>query len=105
MEAGEYAADVIVQALGRPSDAAREQALAAYPQQLRDAWGGYFTLGRIFVKAIGHPSVMRLVTRHGLPHPALMRITLKLLANLSEPRGGDATDRVIAALTRLVPAA
>src|SRR5262249_30799704 len=68
MEAGEYAAAAIIQALGRPDDAARERALSAYPQQLRDAWGGYFTLGRLFVKAIGHPSVMRLTTRHGLPH-------------------------------------
>jgi geranylgeranyl reductase family protein len=105
MEAGEFAAEVAVQALGRPEGPARERALAAYPEMLRDAWGGYFTIARLFVKAIGHPSVMRLCTRHGLPHPALMRIALKLLANLSEPRGGDAADRLIAALTRLTPAA
>jgi hypothetical protein len=48
---------------------------------------------------------MRLCTRHGLPHPTLMKFALKLLANLSEPRGGDASDRLIAALTRLTPAA
>jgi hypothetical protein len=35
--------------------------------------------------------------------PALMRFALKLLANLSEPRGGDAADRVISAMTRLAP--
>jgi len=29
---------------------------------------------------------------------------LKLLANLAEPRGGDATDRVINAMTKLAPA-
>ncbi|MDX6287443.1 MAG: menaquinone-9 beta-reductase [Frankiales bacterium] len=105
MESGEFAAEVIVQALGRPDGPSRERALAMYPATLREAWGGYYTLGRMFVKAIGHPSVMRLVTRHGLPHPTLMRIALKLLANLSDPRGGDATDRLIAALTRLAPAA
>jgi flavin-dependent dehydrogenase len=104
MESGEFAADVIVQALGRAAGPGRERALAAYPQALRAAWGSYFTIGRVFVKAIGHPSVMRLTTRHGLPHPALMRFALKLLANLSDPRGGDASDRLIAALTRLVPA-
>ena len=40
----------------------------------------------------------------GLPHPALMRFVLKLLANLSDPRDGDLSDRVINVLTRLTPA-
>ena len=47
------------------------------------------------MKAIGHPEVMRLATQHGLPHTTLMRFTLKLLANLTDPRGGDAMDRII----------
>ena len=42
---------------------------------------------------------MKLATRHGLPHPVLMRFALKLLANLTDPRGGDAMDRVINALS------
>ena len=33
-----------------------------------------------------------------------MRFVLKLLANLTDPRGGDASDRIITALTRLAPA-
>ena len=37
---------------------------------------------------------MKLATRHGLPHPMLMRFVLKLMANLTDPRGGDAMDRV-----------
>jgi menaquinone-9 beta-reductase len=45
-----------------------------------------------------------MATRHGLSRPQLMRFTLKLLANLTEPRGGDAADRLINALSRLVPA-
>jgi hypothetical protein len=94
-----------VQALGRPAGPSRERALAAYPAQLSAQWGSYYTLGRVFVSVIGHPSVMQLITRHGLPHPALMRFVLRLLANLTEPHAGDATDRVIAALTRLAPAA
>ena len=47
---------------------------------------------------------MRACTRHGLPHPALMRFVLKLLANLTDPRDGDLSDRVINVLTRLTPA-
>ena len=105
LESGELAAEVIGQALARPDDAGREAALAAYPQALKAAFGGYYTLGRVFVKAIGDPRIMGLATRHGLPHPTLMRFTLKLLANLTDPRGGDAMDRLINGLTRLAPAA
>ncbi|MQA84914.1 MAG: geranylgeranyl reductase family protein [Streptosporangiales bacterium] len=105
MESAALAADVIVQALARPTPAARERALQAYPRLLQERYGGYYTLGRIFVRIIGHPEVMRLATRHGLPHPTLMRFTLKLLANLTDPRGGDAMDRVINAMTRIAPAA
>jgi geranylgeranyl reductase family protein len=104
MEAGEVAADVIARALARPDGAAAEQVLGEYPRILRASYGGYYTLGRLFVKAIGHPQVMRLGTRHGLPHPTMMRFVLKLLANLTEPRGGDAADRVINALSKMTPA-
>ena len=105
MEAGELAADVVSQALRRPTDAARERALEAYPTALKQAYGGYYTLGRVFVKLIGDPRVMKLATRHGLPHPTLMRFTLKLMANLTDPRDGDAMDRLVNALSRLAPAA
>ncbi len=105
MESASLAAEVVVQALARPEGAARELALAGYPQALKAAYGGYYTLGRAFVKLIGNPHVMALATRHGLPHPMLMRFTLKLLANLTDPRGGDAMDRVVNGLTRLAPAA
>jgi geranylgeranyl reductase family protein len=105
MESGELVAEVIVQALARETAEGRERALAAYPQVLKDAYGGYYTLGRVFVKLIGNPNVMKLATRHGLPHPMLMRFTLKLLANLTDPRGGDAMDRVINAMSKIAPAA
>ena len=105
MESGEIAAEVIGQALARPTADSRERALQAYPQTLKQAYGGYYTVGRLFVKAIGDDRVMKLATRHGLPHPVLMRFVLKLMANLTDPRGGDAMDKVINALSRLAPAA
>ncbi|MGH8940692.1 MAG: geranylgeranyl reductase family protein, partial [Actinomycetes bacterium] len=105
MESGQLAAAVIAQALARPTAAGRERALAAYPQALKQTYGGYYTVGRTFVKLIGDDRVMKLATRHGLPHPVLMRFVLKLMANLTDPRGGDAMDRVINALSRLAPAA
>ena len=105
MESGLLAAEVAVQALARPAGPARERALEAYPQAMKAAYGGYYTLGRIFVHLIGNPHVMALATRHGLPRPLLMKFTLKLLANLRDPRGGDAVDRIINGLSRMVPAA
>lgn len=103
MESGEMAAEVAVQALARPAGAERERALMAYPQELKARFGGYYRLGGIFVKLIGRPEVMRIATKHGMPHPMLMRFVLKLLANLTDPRGGDAMDRVINAMTKVAP--
>ncbi|MGB2568764.1 geranylgeranyl reductase family protein [Micromonospora citrea] len=104
MESGELAAEIAVQALARPAGADRERALMAYPQELKARFGGYYRLGGIFVKLIGRPEVMRMATKHGMPHPTLMRFVLKLLANLTDPRGGDAMDRVINAMTKAAPA-
>ena len=105
MESGRLAAEIVAQALAEPEGARRERVLAGYPAALDAEYGGYYTIGRLFVRAIGHPSVMKLCTRHGLPHPTLMKFCLKLLANLAEPRGGDAFDRIVSGLSRLAPAA
>ena len=104
MESGKLAAAAVVQALARPAGPNRELALAGYPRAMAAEWGAYYRLGGLFVKLIGNPAVMRACTRHGLPHPALMRLVLKLLANLSDPHAGDASDRLIAALTKITPA-
>lgn len=105
MESGQLAAEAVTQALGRTTVAGHERALEGYASALDQRYGGYYTLGRFFVRAIGNPSVMQLATKHGLPRPTLMRFTLKLLANLTEPRGGDAMDRLINGLSKVAPAA
>ncbi len=105
METGRLAAEVAAQALSRPEGPLREKALQAYPSALKARYGGYYTLGRVFVHLIGNPEVMRLATQHGLPRPLLMKFTLKLLANLTDPRGGDALDRLINGLAKVAPAA
>ncbi len=104
MESGELAAEVVVQALARPAGPDRELALRAYPDELKQRFGGYYRLGGLFVKLIGNPQVMRIATKHGMPHPTLMRFVLKLLANLTDPRSGDAMDRIINGLTKVAPA-
>ncbi|WP_396125219.1 geranylgeranyl reductase family protein [Cellulomonas sp. P24] len=102
--AGRLAAQAVAQAAARGTAAARERALATYPQAMRDELAGYYSLGRTFVKLIEHPQVMRVCTRYGLPRPLIMRFTLKLLSDCYEPRGGDMVDRVISGLTKLAPA-
>jgi geranylgeranyl reductase family protein len=105
MESGRIAAETIVESLAEGSDRARDVRLSTYPTRLKSEWGGYYTLGRVFVKLIGNDRVMKVATEKGLAHPTLMKFTLKLLANLSEPKGGDVMDRLINALTRIAPAA
>ncbi|WP_051094921.1 geranylgeranyl reductase family protein [Streptomyces sp. LaPpAH-108] len=105
MESAQLAADVIVQAHARATPAQREIALQRYPQVLKDTYGGYYTLGRAFVKLIGNPKIMQIGAQRGLTHPLLMKFVLKLLANLTDPTGGDAMDRVINGLTKVAPKA
>jgi geranylgeranyl reductase family protein len=103
MESGEILARVVAQAMARPTAAETERVLRSYPDALQDAYGRYYTLGRVFVELIGRPKLMRYATSAGMSKPALMRFALKLMANLSEPRGGDAGDRLINAITRIAP--
>jgi geranylgeranyl reductase family protein len=102
MESGEILARTIVQALARSRAAETERVLAGYPHALSQAYGGYYALGRTFVKLIGKPRLMRFATKHSMGRPALMRFALKLLANLTDPRG-DASDRLVNGLSRLAP--
>jgi geranylgeranyl reductase family protein len=103
MQSARLAAECAVQAMARPDGAARERALQRYPTALREELGGYFRLGNVFSRLIGHPAVMRAGIRHALPRATLMRFMLKLLANLYDSRDGDSMDRVIMAMTRLAP--
>ena len=103
MESGEILARTIAEALARPTREEAERVLHGYPRALADSYGGYYALGRVFVQLIGRPQLMRFATRHGMARPALMRFALKLLANLTDPRGGDAADRLINGMTRLAP--
>jgi menaquinone-9 beta-reductase len=105
LESGHIAAETIVQALARPEGPAREQVLQGYATLLDSTYGGYFTLGRVFAKMIGNPTFMKQATKYGLPRTTLMKVMLKLMANLTDPRDGDVSDKVINALAKVVPAA
>ncbi len=105
LEAGEVAAHTVVQALVRRDGPGRERVLRGYAAAMDSAYGGYFTLGRWFARLIGNPAVMKQATRYGLGREAAMRFLLKLMANLTDPGGADASDRVINAMSRLAPTA
>ena len=100
MESGELAAEAALAVLAS-GDRSR---LGAYRTAVEQRFGGYFALGRLFVRLIGEPQVMRIATTYGLPRPFLMKIVLKLLANLYNPTGGDAADRVVRTLAAMAPA-
>ena len=105
METGQVAAEVIEKAVKAKNNFAREKELHNYPIVLKDRLGGYYTLGRVFVKLIGNPQIMQLATKYGMASKPLMRFTLKLLANLYSPTGKTKSDRIITALTKIAPAA
>ncbi len=106
METAEKAATAVAEAHYRgPGTDSAERALLGYESAVKADLGGYYRLGTVFVKLIGHPKIMQIATRYGLPRKTLMRFIHKLLANLTDSRDGDVMDRVINALTRIAPSA
>jgi menaquinone-9 beta-reductase len=105
MESARLGAEVIATALARATPGEREAVLQSYPRVMTDALGGYYTLGRHFASLIGHPEIMRLATKYGLPRRSLMKLLLKVMANLAEPHGGRMDDQVIHALSKMTRAA
>ncbi len=104
MQSGRIAADVVAQALARHTPYAMEKALRTYPKILDEELGGYFTLGQGFARLIERPEIMRACVKYGLPRPVLMRFVMKLLSDGFDRRDGDWMDRLIAALSKAVPA-
>ena len=102
MKAGRYAASCIAQARSRSHRAGIDRAMSEYPHMLRDEYGGYYQLGRIFVALIENPTIMRTCTNVGLPIPRLMTLVHKLLSDGYERTGGDFDDQLITMLTKVV---
>ncbi|GHF72317.1 drug:proton antiporter [Amycolatopsis bartoniae] len=105
MESAQLAAEFVVQALARPEGPSRERALHGYPQALKELMGGYYRLGNLFAKAIGHPKVMRAATKYGLRVNPLIPLIYKGLSGCYDAKGGDAVDRMISLAARLTPSA
>jgi geranylgeranyl reductase family protein len=100
MESAELAAELIHEALvkGRPGLA------HVYPTILRERYARYYRIGTNFVRAIGHPTVMRTLTEYGLPQEWLMRFAMRVMGNLTDGRDGDFQDKLMYGLQRLARA-
>ncbi|MDP9405183.1 MAG: FAD-dependent oxidoreductase, partial [Actinomycetota bacterium] len=101
IEAGAFAAEAADAALGARCDAP----LATYQRTVEHAWGGYYTLGGVFLRVMGHPTVMRLCTELGMPRRTLMAFVFRVMAHLTDRRSKDFTDLVVNTLSRAVPPA
>jgi flavin-dependent dehydrogenase len=78
--------------------------LALYKAELHDTYGAYYKVARNFVKIIGMPGAMRLLTRTGLRSRPLMEWVLKVMANLLDPEDEHMGERVYGALERVIGA-
>lgn len=101
IEAARFAADAADEALRTRSDAA----LRTYAQTVSHEWGGYYTLGRVFLQVMAHPTVMRLCTEYGMPRRRLMQFVFRTMAHLTDRRSKDLPDLIVNSLSRAVPAA
>jgi flavin-dependent dehydrogenase len=101
MEAAKLAADVSTAAI----EAKRTDVLDLYDRELRQRWGGYYTLGKVFAQLVGHPTVMHVCTEYGMPYRPLMELVFKLMAHLTDADPSDTKDLIINTLSRLAPAA
>ena len=78
-------------------------ALRAYPERLREVYGGYFIMGRVFTRLLGRDGVMGALTKYALPNRIMMQFAFRILGNLTDPVSGDAYDRIINGLARIAP--
>jgi geranylgeranyl reductase family protein len=97
-ETGRLAAGIIADALAADDP----DALAAYDDILASEYAAYHRVARIFVSAIGNPSVMRTLTTVGMRSRPLMEWVLKVMANLLEPEERGMAENVYVAIERAV---
>jgi flavin-dependent dehydrogenase len=99
IETGEIAAELIHEALVKD----RPGLAMSYPQALRQRYGRYFHLGRGFAKLVGKPEIMGPSTKYLLPNKKVMGFAMRMMANLTDGRDGDAQDKLFYVLERLAP--
>jgi geranylgeranyl reductase family protein len=97
-ETGRLAADLVAEAIATDDPTV----LATYEAALADEYSAYHRVARIFVSAIGNPSIMRTLTTVGMRSRPLMEWVLKVMANLLEPEERGMAEKVHVAIERAV---
>ena len=81
--------------------------LATYRDELDATYDLYFRVSRAFVRLIGRPGAMKLLTRTGLHSKPLMEWTLRVMANLMRPEDqkgvGERAYDMIETIVRMGP--
>ena len=99
---------------GRMAAASVHQALVGndpsllqnYPEALEAEFGDYYRVGRVFVRAIGNPHIMRAFMTVGFKSKPLMEWTFRVMSNLMPPGEKNATRQLYNAIesaVRLAP--
>ena len=101
MEAGQLAAEVVDRAL----TTRRTADLDAFDTELRQRWGGYYQLGKVFAELVGNPTIMHVCTEYGTQYRPLMELVLKMMGHLTDTSPADAKDVLLNTMQRLAPAA
>ncbi|HEX2053358.1 MAG TPA: geranylgeranyl reductase family protein [Actinomycetota bacterium] len=96
LETGKLAAGMVSAALARGSSTE----LHDYQVALRDIYGGYYRLGRLFLRMISKPDLFRLMCQVGMRSETIMAFALQVLANLAEDSGGRVADRAFRGLVK-----
>ena len=102
-QTGRMAAAVVGKALEEDDLAV----LKRYPEDLEDEFGDYYRVGKVFVRAIGNPHIMRAFMTVGFKSKPLMEWTFRVMSNLMPPGDKNLTRQLynaIEAAVRLAPA-
>ena len=97
IETGEMAAEILHEALVTD----RPGLTMMYPTMLRERYGDYFRIGRGFARVVGRPAIMGRATKYLLPNQRVMGFAMRVMANLTDGKDGDAQDRLFYLLQRL----
>lgn len=101
-ETGRMAAGLVAEAIAD----GHGLALQKYPEMLDAEYALYFKVARLFAKIIGHPALVRELTRVGMRSQTLMEWALRVMSNLlrdDEAGTAEAAYRAIAVLAKAVP--
>ena len=76
--------------------------LGRYRDELDATYDLYFRVSRAFVRLVGRPGAMRLLTRTGLRSRTVMEWTLRVMANLMRPEDKGIGERAYDVIERIV---